>query len=150
MCIRDSGKAGDLKGELKFFGLHPPPPVDEYSWEANKAILTEVASLSREIRAPVIVAGDLNTTPWSSSYSVLEAFTGLKNAVNGLGVVPTWPSQLLGKPWSRVIALPLDHLLLDKSLIVKEHKTLSHVGSCLLYTSPSPRDATLSRMPSSA
>ena len=24
------------------------------------------------------------------------------------------------------------------------------VGSCLLYTSPSPRDATLSRMPSSA
>ena len=25
-----------------------------------------------------------------------------------------------------------------------------HNGSCLLYTSPSPRDATLSRMPSSA
>ena len=25
-----------------------------------------------------------------------------------------------------------------------------HTGSCLLYTSPSPRDATLSRMPSSA
>ena len=25
-----------------------------------------------------------------------------------------------------------------------------HVYSCLLYTSPSPRDATLSRMPSSA
>ena len=27
---------------------------------------------------------------------------------------------------------------------------LDHNGSCLLYTSPSPRDATLSRMPSSA
>ena len=26
----------------------------------------------------------------------------------------------------------------------------SHNNSCLLYTSPSPRDATLSRMPSSA
>ena len=26
----------------------------------------------------------------------------------------------------------------------------SRVGTCLLYTSPSPRDATLSRMPSSA
>jgi len=25
-----------------------------------------------------------------------------------------------------------------------------HPGACLLYTSPSPRDATLSRMPSSA
>ena len=27
---------------------------------------------------------------------------------------------------------------------------LAKVGTCLLYTSPSPRDATLSRMPSSA
>ena len=30
------------------------------------------------------------------------------------------------------------------------HFTLSEYNSCLLYTSPSPRDATLSRMPSSA
>ena len=32
------------------------------------------------------------------------------------------------------------------------NRALKHtdVGSCLLYTSPSPRDATLSRMPSSA
>ena len=28
--------------------------------------------------------------------------------------------------------------------------TIAGVSSCLLYTSPSPRDATLSRMPSSA
>ena len=28
--------------------------------------------------------------------------------------------------------------------------TVIHLGDCLLYTSPSPRDATLSRMPSSA
>ena len=27
---------------------------------------------------------------------------------------------------------------------------VTHLGGCLLYTSPSPRDATLSRMPSSA
>ena len=30
------------------------------------------------------------------------------------------------------------------------HRFLRHIESCLLYTSPSPRDATLSRMPSSA
>ena len=28
--------------------------------------------------------------------------------------------------------------------------TITKIGDCLLYTSPSPRDATLSRMPSSA
>ena len=35
-------------------------------------------------------------------------------------------------------------------LITGLTSTLGGVGGCLLYTSPSPRDATLSRMPSSA
>ena len=34
--------------------------------------------------------------------------------------------------------------------IVNDGKSTSSVKTCLLYTSPSPRDATLSRMPSSA
>ena len=33
---------------------------------------------------------------------------------------------------------------------IKEMETQRHISDCLLYTSPSPRDATLSRMPSSA
>ena len=33
---------------------------------------------------------------------------------------------------------------------LKKNQTLKHLYVCLLYTSPSPRDATLSRMPSSA
>ena len=40
--------------------------------------------------------------------------------------------------------IPTDHA---KSMIVKFRQT---DNNCLLYTSPSPRDATLSRMPSSA
>ena len=39
-----------------------------------------------------------------------------------------------------------DEVNLIASLIAKQHE----VETCLLYTSPSPRDATLSRMPSSA
>ena len=37
-------------------------------------------------------------------------------------------------------------------VVLREHQDMSTllVNSCLLYTSPSPRDATLSRMPSSA
>ena len=34
--------------------------------------------------------------------------------------------------------------------ILNTHHHFDHIGGCLLYTSPSPRDATLSRMPSSA
>ena len=37
-----------------------------------------------------------------------------------------------------------------KSGVLAEVRKREHYESCLLYTSPSPRDATLSRMPSSA
>ena len=40
--------------------------------------------------------------------------------------------------------------LLDKPSRRELPITADYIGSCLLYTSPSPRDATLSRMPSSA
>ena len=42
-------------------------------------------------------------------------------------------------------------LLLRPSLVTANLSVVDNYGSaCLLYTSPSPRDATLSRMPSSA
>ena len=44
------------------------------------------------------------------------------------------------------VLLPMtnDHASMHKVISITEHEL------CLLYTSPSPRDATLSRMPSSA
>ena len=36
------------------------------------------------------------------------------------------------------------------TIVEIEWQTIGNVKGCLLYTSPSPRDATLSRMPSSA
>ena len=47
------------------------------------------------------------------------------------------------QPW-----LPLLEISLAATAAV--HLSLSIAKTCLLYTSPSPRDATLSRMPSSA
>ena len=38
----------------------------------------------------------------------------------------------------------------DFSYFVEDPYVTESISSCLLYTSPSPRDATLSRMPSSA
>ena len=44
----------------------------------------------------------------------------------------------------------LEAVLTEQWKLVLPHSFNSLNGSCLLYTSPSPRDATLSRMPSSA
>ena len=43
--------------------------------------------------------------------------------------------------------IPVGHVFGAGALVMEDHQRLS---TCLLYTSPSPRDATLSRMPSSA
>ena len=42
----------------------------------------------------------------------------------------------------------IDHVAIDVKNIEKVHEMIT--GACLLYTSPSPRDGLLSRMPSSA
>ena len=42
------------------------------------------------------------------------------------------------------------YLYVTRSLPFEEQKNLDVVTTCLLYTSPSPRDSSKSRMPSSA
>ena len=41
-------------------------------------------------------------------------------------------------------------LVTEKAMVVSAGIEASTIGTCLLYTSPSPRDRTRSRMPSSA
>ena len=48
-----------------------------------------------------------------------------------------------------LLAAAKDNDLIPEKIFLT-HGHADHAGACLLYTSPSPRDATLSRMPSSA
>ena len=48
------------------------------------------------------------------------------------------------------ISLDLAIKAIEDALLVAYHKSEGASPSCLLYTSPSPRDRTRSRMPSSA
>ena len=49
-----------------------------------------------------------------------------------------------------IIAVLIQIIFFIPSFILKTEKYYDLVGSCLLYTSPSPRDKRQSRMPSSA
>ena len=57
-------------------------------------------------------------------------------------------NTLLGKARVYILVFFSYYLLMINSL--SENNTQTENYACLLYTSPSPRDATLSRMPSSA
>ena len=60
-----------------------------------------------------------------------------------------------GEKWARYSLIGLKARKIIKIIqnqieILQDGEVLESIKSCLLYTSPSPRDATLSRMPSSA
>ena len=77
--------------------------------------------------------------------SLLVSYQKIRSSVkNGLAVVPVDRGASAGSFFVIPPQVQLD-ISSRKKFIIDEHS-----GSCLLYTSPSPRDATLSRMPSSA
>ena len=88
---------------------------------------------------------------------MVELFTELKRVVKPSGSM--WivigdkylKGELQGVPWRVCLALKDAGWILRSDCIWHKPNAMpSAVKTCLLYTSPSPRDATLSRMPSSA
>ena len=62
---------------------------------------------------------------------------------------PTEPFETTVDPMNPSIP-SVDDIMASVDEIPSVDDLMSSVDTCLLYTSPSPRDATLSRMPSSA
>ena len=59
-------------------------------------------------------------------------------------------AEEMGREAGYTTILKLLQIMTEKSLVVRDEGSRTHVYTCLLYTSPSPRDRTRSRMPSSA
>ena len=53
----------------------------------------------------VVMAGDLNVTPWSPHFQSALERGGLVDSRLGFGLQPTWPSFLPG------MRIPIDHVL---------------------------------------
>ena len=90
--------------------------------------------------ASVALAGDFNSYTQEDPLQVLYD-AGYVDAASAFGV-PTSSYSFSGLSGS------LDHILLSGA--AKDRATGADIWNCLLYTSPSPRDRTRSRMPSSA
>ena len=110
----------------------------------------------------------MRTTP----FTVAEEMLGATSAGRGLQgmertAAPKGPNMYDGGPASKVSVntQPYNNARMMEQNIeqntaaaipqaassaVQQGRKMQLVGDCLLYTSPSPRDATLSRMPSSA
>ena len=110
-------------GRFFLLGTHPLPPGSAAYAAWRNEQLKAVATLVRPQALPVIVAGDLNLTPWSPYFSALLKQSGLKNTSQGLGLFNSWPGTLAG------MGIPIDHCLVSQDWIVLAKRTGPPVGS---------------------
>ncbi|NEP46367.1 MAG: hypothetical protein F6K35_47090 [Okeania sp. SIO2H7] len=75
---------------------------------------------------PIIVAGDLNVTPWSPHYRDLMMRSGLKDARRGFGLLPSQSSFM---PQVPIFAIPIDHSFVSNDVQVVDIYVGPNVGS---------------------
>jgi len=111
------------QGEISVIGTHPLPPVGAKYSKHRNAQLSDLSPLVREQKKPVLLIGDLNTSPWSSHFVRLLKESGLKNSMNGFGFQPSWPSE------NRFLRIPLDHMLHSPDILIHRRVVGGDVGS---------------------
>ncbi|HTV50870.1 MAG TPA: endonuclease/exonuclease/phosphatase family protein [Steroidobacteraceae bacterium] len=108
---------------VHLLGVHPSWPIGPgVSAERNRE-LAWLASLSRATATPLIVAGDLNITPFSPHFAQLLRASGLEDAAHGAGWQPTWPTFL------PLAGIAIDHVLYSRDLAVVRCARGPRIGS---------------------
>ncbi len=112
-----------LQGTISIVGTHPLPPVGaSYSNHRNNQ-LAELPDVIKAQKFPVLLIGDLNTSPWSPYFRDLINASELKNSMKGFGFQPTWPSN------NRLLRIPLDHMLHSSEITIHTRFVGGDVGS---------------------
>jgi endonuclease/exonuclease/phosphatase (EEP) superfamily protein YafD len=109
---------------LTVIATHPLPPTHRAIARHRNRQLKELAEYARSTEGPVIVMGDLNTTPYSPHFKKLLRDSGLQDSRRGRGIQPTWQAQL---PW--FLRIPLDHVLHSPDINVLDRRLGPHIGS---------------------
>ena len=101
---------------------HVYPPLPGW-YDGRNEQLEDLAALAARAERPVLLAGDLNASPWSPYFKKFEHASGLKNARRGFGVLPTWPT------YRPALYVPIDHCLVSPEIKVTRFSTGAQIGS---------------------
>jgi endonuclease/exonuclease/phosphatase (EEP) superfamily protein YafD len=102
---------------------HPPHPTSAMENWRQLVMFTYLIANKRQWPSPFVLAGDLNTTPWSHHYQALLRQMTLQDSRAGFGVNPTWPERL----WP--LRIPIDHVLVSKDIAVLDTQVGMATGS---------------------
>jgi endonuclease/exonuclease/phosphatase (EEP) superfamily protein YafD len=108
---------------ITFLSTHPMPPIGRSGFDSRNEQLHDIGALANSVARPIILIGDLNISMWAAHYRLLLTQTGLRNARQGFGLLPSWPAQL---PFAMI---PIDHCLVSGDVDIIDIRTSPAIGS---------------------
>ena len=108
---------------LTFVATHPMPPGGALLASERNRHLDWMADEIAALSGPVLLLGDLNTSPWSPVYRRFLKNSGLKDSAQGRSIRPTWPSSI------PLLWIPLDHALHSDGIAIHKRSVGRNVGS---------------------
>ena len=125
-----SSQRKSLLADVQFQGkvismmlVHPSVPIKQESFIDRNQQLAAIGEYAAQVKNPLIVVGDFNTTMWSPFYKNMVKTAKLRNARSGFGILPTWPTFM------PLVYIPIDHFLVSKEIGVLKIRTGRNVGS---------------------
>jgi endonuclease/exonuclease/phosphatase (EEP) superfamily protein YafD len=110
-------------GALTVITTHPLPPGNAENSRLRDEQLLRLAEIVGAKNEPILVLGDLNATPWCYGFKKLLNVSGLRDASQGHGILPTWPTFL------PIMLIPIDHCLYSAGIRVTKEAVGPNVGS---------------------
>lgn len=109
---------------LEVLGTHPLAPTDQERADLRDAQIAFAGEWASRRSGAFIVAGDLNSTPWSWPFRRLMDTAGVYNSQIGFGLQPSFPATS-----SLLLRVPIDHLLYSDGLEVTGRQLGPALGS---------------------
>ncbi|MEM6613406.1 MAG: endonuclease/exonuclease/phosphatase family protein [Cyanobacteria bacterium P01_C01_bin.72] len=113
----------------KFIATHAYPQLffGHAGWKIrNEHLQVGIGEYVASLEQPAIVLGDLNVSLWSPFYHSMIKTSGLRNARQGLGVLPT---HSIVAPQLAALSAPIDHCLVTPEIQVQDFKLGKAIGS---------------------
>ena len=118
ICSLDLGET-----TLNVVAAHTVSPPQAELVRYRDRQLGELATIIRTCSSPVVLAGDLNCTPWSPAFRRLCRESGLRDSRRGFGIQATWPVHFFPA------RIPIDHFLVSDGIFVRRRFVGPDLGS---------------------
>lgn len=109
--------------KVRLLAVHPLSPTSPERVAARDRVLKRASEMAEASSLPVIVSGDLNTSPWSHAFRLLTG-RGLRDSERGRWVQGSWPSTV-----PALLRIPIDHALASSDLVAVDRHLDPATGS---------------------